>query len=617
MSINIAFGFDDRYVKYAAAAVKSVLETHNFDGGRISFYFLSLGKICRENKNKFIESLNAAAKNPAGFEINFIEIQSKEFEGLPSNKTLTAATYLRLLLSQILPQTVDKIIYLDCDLIVNNDIRNLWDIDITDYCLAAVKDYDSSKNSILTAEKKNYFNAGVLFLNLKALRSFDFYNKWKNFIQQPKNLTKLYMFDQDILNVVIPENKVLLISKKYNVMPLYALEIERKNAIIIHFPGFKPWNALCIHPYQNLFWKYAKGIKWKIRKETLFEYFFKFMLKQPFFFVKSKYYKLTFMLIADKMKIFYSNKIKDYPYFWAKTTARYSIYSCNRGKNLLTVQKNLIKTLLLFFLKFIILTFKSLFFKHIYIPYLEICITTKCSLNCKDCANYIPKINKTNPKEISLENFKKYIDNLLSYKKLNLYILNILGGEPLLHKDIAEIVLYALKQERIAKVFLTTNGTMQFKDDLISIMEKYRDKILIRLSNYTKNKELTGRLKNREISDKLKKAKIYYETVQDFYWIRVSPIKDYNRSAEQNKIYFKRCFPACLHILDGKLFLCPQSAAFDVLGICQSNNSISLNKSVHKESWINFLKTNYLASCNYCNFPDDKLKEKIIPAIQE
>jgi lipopolysaccharide biosynthesis glycosyltransferase len=97
-----------------------------------------------------------------------------------------------LLITEILPNNVEKTIYLDCDIIVNKDISELWNIRVDNYLAGCVN------------LGNNYFNSGEMLLNLYELRKFNFYNKWKKYIED--NLDKIDCYDQSILNAVIGHN---------------------------------------------------------------------------------------------------------------------------------------------------------------------------------------------------------------------------------------------------------------------------------------------------------------------------------------------------------------------------------------------------------------------------
>lgn len=292
--IEIVFGIDSKYVKYCAVTAASILSNHkNTDSAnKIKFYFLSpqYGAISQADKENLLK-----LREIQDFDYEFINIAGEEYAGLPQGSKITLAAYNRLLIPELLPPDVTKALYLDSDIIAVGDIQSLWDFDVENYLLGAVRDY-SRKN-----QDKNYYNSGVLLLNLKALREFGFYERWKKFVKELDDPSSLTFFDQDILNAVT-KGKVLLLPKEYNALPCYAAG-NVKNVVIAHFPGFKPWDAFCIHPMRELYWRYAGKTAWKIKKQSVSAYLFNFIKKQPLFFIKPKYWKLAYGLVRDKIRV--------------------------------------------------------------------------------------------------------------------------------------------------------------------------------------------------------------------------------------------------------------------------------------------------------------------------
>ena len=98
----------------------------------------------------------------------------------------TKTTYFRLFIPNLYPQ-YDKAIYLDSDIVVLGDIAKLYNEDIGDNLVAAVPDNVIQTNKVFQdyvervvgiATYKNYFNAGMLLMNLDEMRKFDFQNKF-------------------------------------------------------------------------------------------------------------------------------------------------------------------------------------------------------------------------------------------------------------------------------------------------------------------------------------------------------------------------------------------------------------------------------------------------------
>lgn len=264
MNINICFASDDNYAQPLAVAIVSILknskETENF-----SFFVLDTG-ITDENKNKIAE-----LKKIKYFCIEYIQVNLECFENFPNNsKYITLTSYSRLLISSLL-KTIDKVIYLDCDIVVCSGLGELFKEDIENYHIAGVEDinYYHCRRYLKRETESFYVNSGVMLINLKKWRHDNIEDKLLAF---PKNATlELVYQDQDIINIVLSKTTKHL-NLKWNVMhnffsvahhmevhPLKKnIKIAWETPAIIHYTGYaKPWHKSYI-PYGNLYLKYLK-----------------------------------------------------------------------------------------------------------------------------------------------------------------------------------------------------------------------------------------------------------------------------------------------------------------------------------------------------------------------
>lgn len=207
-------------------------------------------------------------------------------ETLPATKLFTIGTLLRLYITDLLPE-VDKVIYLDCDVVVNTDIDVLWNIDINNYHLAACQDkilssVMSSKTlelcSSVSMNPNNYFNAGVLLLNLNKIRdtlslSNDGFNYLKNHPDTPN-------LDQDVLNYYFG-NSYYHLDEKYNRMLSSKLgNTDNIADSIIHYAGSnKPWKSYNSIS-DELYWYYLSLTPWSDNGKIV-KYIFDIIGKMP------------------------------------------------------------------------------------------------------------------------------------------------------------------------------------------------------------------------------------------------------------------------------------------------------------------------------------------------
>lgn len=182
-----------------------------------------------------------------------------------SNPVWTAATFYRLCLHRVLPNTYMKCIYCDCDVIINCDLWNLFNENIDDYYLAGIKDpvisYSDYRSIFPNLDK--YINAGVLLINLDKWRKTHIENLFEKYIKQ-----NLRYQDQDILNLAC-KNKILLLENNKYVMMSFLN--RRKYSIpsntIIHYCGLvKPWDIALRNSFFELWIYYAKKASVNINK---------------------------------------------------------------------------------------------------------------------------------------------------------------------------------------------------------------------------------------------------------------------------------------------------------------------------------------------------------------
>lgn len=212
--------------------------------------------------------------------IAFYQVDSQRFVRLPSLGTfgtVTQASYYRLVLSDILPATIQKVLYLDGDIIVRKPLADLWRTDIDGYALAAVNDPQEA-----TPEKYerldfpssySYFNAGVLLINLNYWRSNQVTSLFNAYMQEHREA--ILFHDQDVLNAVF-HDKWKRLPVAYNLASGYIwknvyfdmkfmdeVAEARKDPAVVHFTADKPWEyCRTVSPFRSTFYKYQAQTKW-------------------------------------------------------------------------------------------------------------------------------------------------------------------------------------------------------------------------------------------------------------------------------------------------------------------------------------------------------------------
>ena len=278
--IPIVMASDKNYANQMYVATLSMLE-NRCSSTFYEFFYLVPDKFPFNIKKRF-EKLNSKYKN---FSIHFINMKNNFADKKMHISHITYPTYYRLKISEILPN-YEKIIYLDVDTIILDDLKQLYNTNIEDYYIAGcnaagyIKNQSRHKERLRLSDMSHYVNAGVLLMNLKKIRED---NLIKKFIELAQNDYESQ--DQDVINIAC-YGKILLLPLKYNLMTKYEelfyegqgdrsiyeqiygkCEIEEaiKNPIIIHYADkIKPWsdiNAI----YGQCWWKYA--LKTKLFRE--------------------------------------------------------------------------------------------------------------------------------------------------------------------------------------------------------------------------------------------------------------------------------------------------------------------------------------------------------------
>lgn len=268
---------------------------------------------------------------------------------------------------------------------------------------------------------------------------------------------------------------------------------------------------------------------------------------------------------------------------------------------LLNYNKNWHETIINFFNNVELIGF-SLGFKPV-IPVMDFNITTRCTLRCQECGSMMPYYNNEQQYTIDFEQFKKDVNKLLSGVR-KIYKMKLIGGEPLLVKDIEKMLEYSCKKRKILRVEITTNGTIIPSDELLKIASKYRNKCTFNVSNYSSNKDLKN-LHCNEVINKLEEYNIYH-LHSSYDWQRRGNILKRNRSRKDVKRCFERCWQNwCTALLDGKIHLCTRSVAIQRLANYEyeKNEYIDIRKessrNLSKKVIIFFMK-DYFSVCDFC-----------------
>ena len=253
--INICLACDDNYARYAAVVIASILKNAK-QNDNLCIYILD-GGIEEQNKEKIL-----SLKNIKDCEINFVKIDNEMFSEYLAIKThsyISIPTYYRLKLPTLLPN-VEKIIYFDCDIVVNTSLRELFQVDMGDCVVVGVHDLKKS------AVKKNstYVNAGMLIFDIKKMAEMGVEKQFADWTREHFETIKLG--DQEIINEVL-KGKIKVVEDEWNVQSSnFVNRSSYTNAPkIIHFVSKnKPWHLSSFSYHKDYYFKYLQLTQWAL-----------------------------------------------------------------------------------------------------------------------------------------------------------------------------------------------------------------------------------------------------------------------------------------------------------------------------------------------------------------
>jgi lipopolysaccharide biosynthesis glycosyltransferase len=263
-TIHIACAADNAYVQHSSVMLCSLFENNKNNQVQIHFFSADFS----DTNLKIIESLVLK------YDQKFIYYKLNEsiFKDCYISNHVSYATYYRIVIPKIVVSITPKILYLDTDVIICEDLLPLWQINLEDKTIAAANEPSLSNNQRLAIPANcNYFNAGILLINVSAWVKNDISSTLFKYIKKHKS--SLTFWDQDALNANLYKSRLELSPiwnqqsaffelGKYELLKIYSkseLEVAIKSPRIIHFTGSsKPWNFLNFHPLKNQYYNYLK-----------------------------------------------------------------------------------------------------------------------------------------------------------------------------------------------------------------------------------------------------------------------------------------------------------------------------------------------------------------------
>jgi lipopolysaccharide biosynthesis glycosyltransferase len=263
-TINILFSCDAGYAIPLTVCITSIFENNDNSNIVVYVFYSSLFEDQKEKLHQIAKQYNQ--------KINLIQIEEKYFASVPTLRW-TKETYYRLLVTELIPESEERILYLDCDIVINGNIEDFYEMSFDSMCLAALdirNDVnDEFINRLGLKPDSSYFQAGVILFNLALCREEGLtYGKSLEVINKLGD--RILTVDQDVINVMF-EGKIKPFDKRFNNYEItnfygsnwnrirnYTDKKEIGNTVILHYATGKPWNNLFPGACEDVWFKYLK-----------------------------------------------------------------------------------------------------------------------------------------------------------------------------------------------------------------------------------------------------------------------------------------------------------------------------------------------------------------------
>jgi UDP-glucose:(galactosyl)LPS alpha-1,2-glucosyltransferase len=271
--INILVTLDHGYLGPLCVMLRSLCDSNPDANFRVFVAHTSL----TENDFAKIQS----AVSPGRCRIENVYVSPDRFPGLPYSKRWPKEACYRIFAAHLLPAELDRVLYLDPDMVIINNIEQFYNLELQDMCFAACTHQFEPMQSVNRARlnmtpESVYINSGVLLMDLQLLRKEQRVEQVLNYFRENKN--RIYLFDQDIINGLYCEKTLAVNPLLYNLderyYKLHNINPKSKsnrinhdwvarNTVIIHFCGKKkPWGKGYKGKFGKLYYEaYAGKVK--------------------------------------------------------------------------------------------------------------------------------------------------------------------------------------------------------------------------------------------------------------------------------------------------------------------------------------------------------------------
>lgn len=248
------------------------------------------------------------------------------------------------------------------------------------------------------------------------------------------------------------------------------------------------------------------------------------------------------------------------------------------------------------------------------VDYAEIFLTTRCTLNCRDCSVLVPYIGK--PVDYDCKDIKGDISAFLDSID-RIYKFGMLGGESMLHRDFTEILSFLEKSQKVKSIRVVTNGTYIPGDHILNALSESK-KVHLNISSYPGMKKSVV----TELSQKLKERGVRYSVYSGMQWFDLGAVDmKPEKRADVIEGRFRNCWMRrCPGIRDGRLYHCGRAAFLPLARSIEGGESdyVSLHATddtrIRRDMIRQLFKSKTLAACAYCYGTLES--RRVEPAIQ-
>lgn len=252
MNVHVFLAADHRCLWGCAVTMRSIHE-NVAPGSSLRFHIATNGV----SEADHAALAKVAERGGTGGSARFVSFEGDQVRHLQRSRLITRTAYARLFLEELLPADVQRVIYVDCDLLFERDIRDLWTTELDDATIGAVDNRyweDSTRHQKrLGLAEPRYFNSGVLLIDLERWRGRGIGERALKFAEDAGE--RLILHDQDALNGALQDDWKDL-PLHWNAWTIHP-DLHEDAPAVFHFMGApKPWHADYKDRFRDKFYAY-------------------------------------------------------------------------------------------------------------------------------------------------------------------------------------------------------------------------------------------------------------------------------------------------------------------------------------------------------------------------